>query len=525
MAQKKPLALIVLDGWGVAPPCDSNSVTLAKKKNFDSYVANYPVFTLLASGESVGLSWGEIGNSEVGHMNLGVGKVLFQNLPRIDRDINDGTFFENEKFIKAMEHVKTNNSKLHIFGLMSDGKVHAMITHAYALLQMAKQQKVKNVYLHCFIDGRDTLYNGGKEYLADVMRHVKEIGLGEVATVSGRFYAMDRDNHWERIEKTYNAMVKGISDEYFPDPVQAVEASYAKKVFDEEFIPVVIGENGRPTATVGRGDAIIFMNYRSDRARQLTKAFVSEEFDKFPREKIQDLYFVTMTEYEQGLPVEVAMPKESIELCLSRTVSESGLSQYHISETEKYAHVTFFFNGGKEDPFKFEDRDVIPSPRVASYADMPEMSALAVTDKLTKVIMQEKHDFIVVNYANPDMVGHTGDIPACVRAVETVDHCLGQVVDLILSKGGRCIITADHGNCEECRNLQTGEISKDHSTNPVPCIIIGEEYRGKSSPDSQLIGNDLSLLRPVGLLSDVTATALKMMSVEIPKYISGQPLI
>ncbi len=525
MSQRKPLVLIVLDGFGIAPPCDSNSISLAKKPNFDKYASNYPVYTLLASGESVGLSWGEIGNSEVGHTNLGVGKVLFQNLPLIDRDINDGAFFENEKFLSAAEHVRQNKSRLHIIGLMSDGKVHSTIEHAYALLEFAKQQKIKDVFLHCFIDGRDTIFNGGKEYMTSLKKKIAEIGIGKIATVSGRFYAMDRDNHWERVEKTYKAMVEGTSDETFDDAVTAVEASYSKKVFDEEFVPVVITEGGKPVATIEDGDAVIFMNYRSDRARQLTKALVLDEFDSFNRKKVNNIKMITMTEYEEGLPVEVAMHKEKVSTCLSKIVSDVGLSQYHIAETEKYAHVTFFFNGGAEAAFKAEDRDVIPSPRVASYADKPEMSALEVTSKLNKALMQEKHDFIVVNYANPDMVGHTGDIPACIKAVETVDYCLGQLVDLVLSKGGNCIITSDHGNCEELRNLQTGEISKDHSTNPVPLIIVGEKYQGKSSPESQLIGNDLSLLRPVGLLSDVTATALKIMNVEIPKYITGQPLV
>jgi len=525
MAQKKPLAIIVMDGWGVAPPCDSNGVSLAKTKNFDSYISNFPTYTLLASGEAVGLSWGEIGNSEVGHLNIGVGKIMFQNLPRIDRDINDGSFFDNEKFLKAIEHVKKTGGKLHLIGLLSDGKVHSTITHFYALLDLAKKNKFKKVFIHGFLDGRDTLYNGAKGYVQESLQKMKEIGVGELATLSGRYYAMDRDNHWERLEKTYKAMTEGVSDEYFEDPGSAVQVSYVKKIYDEEFLPVVIGKQGNPTAVVEDGDACIFINYRADRARQLTKAFVQDDFDKFERKKINNLVFVTMTEYEKGLPVEVAMTKDQVETSLAKISSEAGLSQYHIAETEKYAHVTFFFNGGKEDTYKNEDRDVIPSPRVSSFADKPEMSALEVTQKLSKVIMQEKHDFYVINYANPDMVGHTGDIKAVTKAVETTDYCVGQIVDLILSKGGSCILTSDHGNCEELRNLQTGEISKDHSTNPVPCVIIGEQYRGKTNPDSQVIGGDLSLLKPVGLLSDVSATALKMMEVEIPKYLSGRPLI
>ncbi len=524
MAVKKPTVLIVLDGLGVAPACDSNGVSLANKKNFDNYLTHYPSFTLLASGESVGLSWGEIGNSEVGHMNLGIGKILFQNLPRIDRYINEGRFFENEKLIGAFDHVKKHKSKMHIFGLMSEGKVHSSIRHAYAILEMAKKQKVDEVYLHCFLDGRDTLYNGGKEFIAELIKKTKEIKVGKIATLSGRFYAMDRDNHWERTEKAFKAIALGEAENYFDDPLVAIEQSYEKKVYDEEFVPVVIGQAGNPVAKVESNDAVIFINYRSDRARQLTNAFVTEPFEKFTRQTFQNLKFVTMTEYEKGMPVDIVMEKETIDLCLAKVISEAGLNQYHISETEKYAHVTFFFNGGQENPFKNEDRDVIPSPRVASYADKPEMSALEVTAKLTKTIMQEKHDFFLVNFANPDMVGHTGDVKATIKAIETVDYCIGQIIDLVLSKGGNCIITADHGNCEELRNLQTGEISKDHSTNPVPCIIIGRDFQGKSNPESQLIGNDLSLLRPVGLLSDVPTTILKLMEIEPPRYMTGQPL-
>jgi len=487
-------------------------------------LTHFPTYTLLASGESVGLSWGEIGNSEVGHLNLGIGKILFQNLPRIDRYINDGHFFENEKLIGAFDHVKANKSKLHIFGLMSEGKVHSSIRHAYALLEMAKKQKIDKVYLHCFLDGRDTLYNSGKEFIAELQKKINEIGVGEIATLSGRFYAMDRDNHWERIEKSYKAIALGEAEEYFSDPLDAIDDSYNKKVYDEEFLPVVIGKKGAPTAVVESNDAIIFINYRSDRARQLSNAFVTPQFDKFTRPMLQNLKFVTMTEYEKGLNADVVMAKESVDLCLAKVISDAGLNQYHIAETEKYAHVTFFFNGGQEAPFKNEDRDVIPSPRVASYADKPEMSALEVTAKLNKTIMQEKHDFFLVNFANPDMVGHTGDVPATIKAIETVDYCISQIVDLVLSKGGNCIITADHGNCEELRNLQTGEISKDHSTNPVPCVIIGKDFQGKTTPDSQLIGNDLSLLRPVGLLSDIPTTILKLMEIEKPRYMSGQSL-
>lgn len=525
MSKRNPFLLVIIDGFGVAPYCDSNGVSLAKHPNFDKYIKNFPVFSLMAAGEAVGLSWGEIGNSEVGHINLGAGKIPYQNLPRIDKSIDDGEFFENEVLVAAMEHVKSNKSSLHIMGLMSDGKVHAFYEHAFAAMELAKKQKVKNVFLHCFLDGRDSIYNSALEYIKAVQSAAKRIGVGEVATVSGRYYAMDRDNHWERIEKVYNAMVKGTSDETFNDPLKAIASSYEKKVYDEEFVPVVITKGKEPVGLVKDNDAIIFINYRADRARQITRAFVIDEFDKFERQKISNLFFVTMTEYEKELPVKVAFEKDIIKTSLSKIISDNSFNQYHIAETEKYAHVTFFFNGGVEAAFPGEDRDVIPSPRVASYAEKPEMSADLVNKKLAKVIMQEKHDFYVVNYANTDMVAHTGDIPATIKAIETVDRCIGEVVDLILSKGGQCMIVSDHGNCEELRNLQTGEISKDHSTNPVPCMIIGENFRGQTNPDSQLVGNDLSLLTPVGLLADVPATVLKLMQIEVPPDMSGRPLI
>jgi 2,3-bisphosphoglycerate-independent phosphoglycerate mutase len=525
MSQKKPCVLIIMDGYGIAPPADSNAVSLARKPNFDKYQVNFPTYTLLSSGESVGLSWGEIGNSEVGHLNLGIGKIFFQNLPRIDRAINDNSFFENETLLQTMEHAKKNQSRLHLCGLLSDGKVHSAISHVVALLEMAKKHKIKEVYLHCFLDGRDTIYNSAKDYLGQVQNAMEKINIGKIASLSGRFYAMDRDNHWERVEKTYEVMVQGESEESFENPIEALEASYAKKIYDEEFIPVVITEKGRPVGLVEDNDAVIFFNYRADRARQLTKAFVDESFDKFSRKKIINLVFATFTEYEKNLPVKIVFEKEVASGCLGKIISDVGLSQFHVAETEKYAHVTYFFNGGQELILRGEDREVIPSPRVSSYAMSPEMSAFEVTAKLNKTIIQEKHDFFVVNFANPDMVGHTGDIQASVKAVETVDRCLGEVVDLVLSKGGKCVITADHGNCEELRNLQTGEISKDHSTNPVPCIIIGEEFYGKTNPQSQLIGNDLSLLSPVGLLIDVPATILKLMEIEIPREMTGKPLI
>ena len=522
----KPIVLIILDGWGIAPASEGNGVTLAKTPNFDKLVANYPAMTLLASGEAVGLSWGEMGNSEVGHLNLGVGKIFYQNLPRISKAIEDETIFENETLKKAVEHVQKHNSKLHLVGLMSEGKVHGMNSHCYGLLELAKRNKIKEVYVHAFLDGRDSPYNSGEGFIQELEEKLKEIGVGVVASLHGRMFAMDRDNRWERVEKTYRVMVEGKSEEYYKDPVKAVQSSYKHKVYDEELEPVVIGKDGKPTSVVEENDAVIFFNYRADRARQLTKAFVMDDFDKFQRsEKIGNLFFATMTEYEEGLPVEVIFPKEEIKMSLPKILSQKGYKQLHIAETEKYAHVTFFFSGGTEDPFDGEDRIVIPSPKVAAYSEKPEMSAKKVTEDLMKEIMSEKHDFIVVNYANPDMVSHTGEIKETVQSIEYTDKMLGDVVNLILSKGGQAMIVADHGNAEELVNLQTGERDKEHSTNPVPCLVVGKQFEGKTIEDVKLVGNDLSLVQPIGLLSDVAPTILKMMNIDIPDEMSGRPLI
>jgi 2,3-bisphosphoglycerate-independent phosphoglycerate mutase len=521
----KPVVLMILDGWGIAPASVGNGITLTKTPNFDKYVASYPAMTLLASGQAVGLSWGEMGNSEVGHLNLGVGKVFYQNLPRIDKAIDDESFFENKTLLDAVQHVKKFNSKLHLIGLIGEGKVHGISAHCYALLELAKRNGVEQVYVHGILDGRDSIYNSGKGFVEELLVKIKEIGVGEVASLHGRLYAMDRDNRWERVQRSYDVLVRGVCEDNFKDPKKAIEASYEKKVFDEEFVPVVIGKT-KPNALVADNDAVIFFNYRADRSRQLTTAFVAENFDKFERgEKLQNLFFATMTEYDKQLPVRVIFEKEEIPTSLPKIISERGLRQLHIAETEKYAHVTFFFSGGVEDPFEGEERIVIPSPKVASYAEVPEMSALKVTEALQKEILKERHDFIVVNYANPDMVGHTGQITETIKAVECVDKCMGEIIELVLSKNGAVIVVADHGNAEELINLQTGEKDKEHSTNPVPCIIIGKEFEGKGIETVEDVGHDLSLLQPVGLLSDVAPTILKLMGLPQPEDMTGRPLI
>jgi len=522
----KPIVLVILDGWGVAPASEGNGVTLAETPNFKKLVATYPAMTLLASGESVGLSWGEMGNSEVGHLNLGAGRIFYQNLPRITKAIGDGSFFVNKTLLRAVEHARKFKSKIHLLGLASEGRVHSTMPHCYALLEFFKQQKMNEVFIHAILDGRDVIFNSGKGFIEELQEKMRKIGIGEIASLHGRMYAMDRDNRWERIEKAYRALVQGKSEEYTKAALEAIERSYGEKVYDEEFVPVVIGKEDHPTTLIGDNDVVIFFNFRADRGRELTHAFVLDDFDKFDRgAKLKNLFFVTMTEYEEGLPVEVIFQKEMVKTSLPKVLSEHGLRQLHIAETEKYAHVTFFFSGGTEEPFDGEDRVVVPSPKVASYAEAPAMSAKKMTENLINEILKDKHDFIVINYANPDMVGHTGEIKETIKSIEVVDKCLGDIVSLTLSKGGQLVVTADHGNAEELLNLQTGERDKEHSTNPVPCIIIGASFEGKTFDDVQLVGNDLSMVQPIGLLSDVAPTILKMMGIEVPGEMTGRALI
>ncbi|MFA5413091.1 MAG: 2,3-bisphosphoglycerate-independent phosphoglycerate mutase [Patescibacteria group bacterium] len=525
MNRPKPVVLAILDGWGVAPKGKGNAISGAKTPNVDKLIATYPAMTLRASGDEVGLSWGEMGTSEVGHLNLGTGRIFYQTLPRINKAIGDGSFFSNKALRDAAAHVKKNKSSLHLMGLVSTGRVHTTSEHLYALLKFAKEQKIKNVYIHCFLDGRDTIYNSGSDFIKKLQEKIKEYGVGRIATVSGRFYAMDRDNRWDRTEKAYLAIAEGKSEEYFSDPIKAIEASYAKKIYDEEFVPVVITERKKPVATISEDDAVIFFNYRADRAREMTKSFVIKDFDKFKREKFfPKLFFATMTEYEEGLPVEVIFPPEKVKICLAKIISDAGLKQLHIAETEKYAHVTFFFNGMREEEFSGEDRIIVPSPHVASYDQKPEMSAKIITEKLIKEIMARKYDFIVVNFANADMVGHTGKYKETVEAVETVDKCVGQIADIIIPMGGVLALTADHGNAEEVFNLQTGDIDKEHSTNAVPFILAGRELKDQIAAIPP-VEADLSLMPSVGVLADVAPTILKIMDIKQPDEMTGAALI
>lgn len=521
----KPVVLIVLDGWGVMQPYSGNAITQADTPNFKSFVSKYPSMTLRASGEAVGLPWGEGGNSEVGHLNLGLGRILYQDLPRIDRSITDNSFYNNEALVKAFEHAKKNKSAIHFMGLVSNGGVHASVEHLQALLAMAKEQKAKKIYIHAFLDGRDTPYNSGLIFITDIERTISEYKVGQIATLSGRFYAMDRDNRWDRIEKTYLVMTEGVGNKE-KSAIGAVENSYKKKVYDEEFVPTVIGDVKTGEGLISDNDAVVFFNYRPDRAREITKAFVLPSFDKFARNKyLKNLFFACFTEYEKDLPIEVVYPTEEISNALGEVISKAGLKQLRIAETEKYAHVTYFFNGGKETKSEGEDHELVPSPRVASYDQKPEMSAGQVTEKVLKHIEKDEYDFILINYANADMVGHTGNLESTVKAVEEVDKCIGLVVKNVLAKNGCVLITADHGNAEVEFNVQTGTMDKEHTSNPVPFIIIGNEYEGRGIGIQDVPNGDLSLVQPQGILSDVAPTVLKIMNLDLPPEMSGRPLI
>lgn len=516
-----------MDGWGVAPDNDGNAVTRAKLPNISNYIKHYPVATLLASGSEVGLSFGEVGNSEVGHLNIGAGRVYYQTLPRINIEIENGNFFQNQHLLSALEHSNKNNSQLHLMGLVSEGNVHSSLNHIFALLDLLKKNKFKqDVFIHAFLDGRDCLYNSGKIFIDKLEKKMKEVGIGKVASLSGRYYAMDRDNHWDRTEKAYKAMVMGVGERTAISAAEAIEKAYAEENYDEEFLPTVVtGRGGKPVGVIEENDAVIFFNYRPDRARQITKSFVLPTFNKFEVKFFSNLKFVTMTEYEKELPVDVAYPTVSVINGLSETISKAGLTQFHLAETEKYAHITFFLNGTKEEPFPGEDRLIIPSPKVSSYDQQSEMFSMKVVKEAVKAIESGVYDFMVINFANADMVGHTGNLEATIKACEAVDAALGTVVDHALAKGGAVVVTADHGNGEEVVNLQTGEKDKEHSTNPVPLFMIAQDLIGQAGPSGDPPEGDLSLLPPAGMLADVAPTVLTLMGLEQPPEMTGRSLI
>lgn len=511
MARPKPVALIILDGFGLREEKEGNAVALANKPNFDRYWAAYPHTQLNASGEAVGLPEGQMGNSEVGHLNIGAGRIVYQDLTRISKSIREGEFFENPVFLDAIRHVRQNGTKLHLYGLVSDGGVHSHITHLFALLELAKRQGVSEVYVHAFLDGRDVMPHTAVNYIRDLQQKMDGLGVGKLATVQGRYYAMDRDRRWERTEKAYRAMVYGEGPKY-TDPILALQESYEKSVTDEFVMPtVIVKPDGSPVALIGDRDAVIMFNFRPDRAIQISQAFTNKDFRGFDRgpKCPKDLFYVCLTHFSETVDGYVAYKPTDLDNTMGEVLTQHGLKQLRIAETEKFPHVTYFFSGGREAEFAGEERILIPSPKVATYDLKPEMSAYEVTDALLKELEAEKFDAIVLNYANPDMVGHTGVLEAAVKAVEAVDECLGRVVDKILEKGGVAMIIADHGNADIMIDPATGKPWTAHTTQPVPCIV--------TKPGLQL--------REGGVLADVAPTLLKLLELPQPVEMTGKSLI
>lgn len=543
---KSPVLLVVLDGYGIAPPGPGNAIQLAEPHTLNSLLFSYPNTTLKASGISVGLPQGEAGNTEVGHLNLGAGRVVYQDLPRINMAVADGSFYKNRAFIQAVEHVKTTGGKLHLLGLVgneSSVRVHSNIEHLYALLFLSKENGLKNVYIHAVTDGRDSPPQSAGTIIKELDQKIAQMGVGSIASVIGRYYAMDRDKRWDRVEKAYRCLTEGSST-LSPSASDCVLASYEKGVTDEFIEPTSIqNSEGRPLALVEKGDAVIFFNYRIDRPRELTKAFVLDDFEhdanitlsfdpyavKYSKShlhevnsanppfkrgnKIDNLAFITMTEYEENLPVSVAFPPIIVKMPLGRVIAEHGFEQLRMSESEKERFVTFYFNGQQEQPFPYEERLIVPSPKVATYDLMPQMSAVEMTNILISKIHEKKYRFILINFANPDMVGHTGNIQATIQAIRVVDDCIAKIAKEVLAMGYTMLITADHGNAEEKINPETGGVSTEHTSNPVPFIAVGKELQGKF------------IKLQSGILADVAPTILSLLEIEKPEDMTGRDLL
>ena len=509
---KRPTVLMILDGYGLNDKVEGNAVKLANTPVMDKLMAEYPFVEGQASGMAVGLPDGQMGNSEVGHLNMGAGRIVYQELTRITKEIEEGTFFENEELVKAMENAKKNDSALHIFGLLSDGGVHSHITHIFGTIEMAKKFGLKKVYIHPFLDGRDTPPESAADFMQQLVDKMAEIGVGEVATISGRYWAMDRDNNWDREEKAYLAMTKGEGVKE-TDPVEAVKNSYANGKTDEFMLPTVIEKDGAPVATIKDRDSIIFCNFRPDRARQITRAFCADDFNGFNREKKLDVVMVCFTEYDVTIPNKlVAFKKVEVKNTFGEYLAANHLKQARIAETEKYAHVTFFFNGGVEEPNEGEDRILVDSPKyVPTYDKKPRMSAYTVCDEVCKAITSGKYDVIITNFANPDMVGHTGVVDAAVKAIEVIDECVGEVVEFIKEVDGQLFICADHGNAEQLIDYETGEPYTAHTTNPVPFILVNADPKYG--------------LREGGVLADIVPTLIELMGMKQPEEMTGKSLL
>ena len=508
---KKPVVLMILDGYGLNDNCDHNAVCEGRTPIMDQLMSQCPFVKGNASGLAVGLPDGQMGNSEVGHLNMGAGRIVYQELTRITKSIQDGDFFDVPEFLQAVENCKKNDSALHLWGLVSDGGVHSHNTHIYGLLELARRNGLDKVYVHCFLDGRDTPPASGKGYVEALEAKMKEIGVGKVASVMGRYYAMDRDNRWDRVERAYNALTRGEGGTA-ASATAGIQASYDAEVNDEFVEPFVVVEDGKPVATVKDNDSVIFFNFRPDRAREITRAFCDDDFKGFARDRRLNLTYVCFTDYDDTIANKlVAFKKEFIANTFGQFLADHDMTQARIAETEKYAHVTFFFNGGVEEPNKGEDRILVPSPKVATYDLQPEMSAPAVCDKLVEAIKSGKYDVVIINFANPDMVGHTGIEDAAIKAIETVDACVGRAVDAVKEMDGVLFICADHGNAEQLVDYETGTPFTAHTTNPVPFILVNADPSYK--------------LREGGCLADIAPTLIELMGMEQPKEMTGKSLL
>ncbi|MDD4802111.1 MAG: 2,3-bisphosphoglycerate-independent phosphoglycerate mutase [Syntrophomonas sp.] len=512
MAPKKPIVLMILDGWGCRDNCRDNAISEANPLNFYSYKEKYPFTSLECSGHSVGLPHGQMGNSEVGHLNMGAGRVVYQEITRISKAIEDGSFFNNKELLRALEHANEHRGKVHLMGLLSDGGVHSELSHLFALLELCHDHNMSEVLVHGFLDGRDVAPKSAGEYVNALEMKMRELGIGRIATLGGRFYGMDRDNRWERIEKAYNALVVGEGIKAATAQA-AIVASYEDRITDEFMEPaVMVDENGQAIGNITDGDSIIFFNFRADRARQISHCLVDKEMDKFQRRYLPHTHFVCMTQYDADLPAPVAFMPQNLNNTLGEVLAKKGLKQLRIAETEKYAHLTFFFNGGVEEANPGEDRLLIPSPKVATYNLQPQMSARDITKRLLNEIDRDYYDVLIVNYANADMVGHTGILPAAVEAVKVLDECLLKVGSRVLQKKGVLLVTSDHGNAEMMVCEDTGNPFTAHTTSKVPFILVSEPHIGK-------------LLRQDGSLRDIAPTLLSLMGVEIPEEMTGSSLV
>jgi 2,3-bisphosphoglycerate-independent phosphoglycerate mutase len=514
----RPIVLVILDGWGIGGKKKGNALLNAQLPIFEKLNNFYPCIALQASGISVGLFWGESGNSEVGHKTLGAGKIIYQDLARITMDIQSGTFFKNATLLRAISYAKKNNSALHLMGLLSSGCIHSYTDHLYALLEMAKNEKMEKVFIHVFTDGRDSAPNSAVKSVQKLQERIKQLGVGKIVSLVGRNFSMDRNNNWDRIKKAYDLLTKGAGEK-IKDPLAYLQSSYAKDIFDEYLEPAIVVEEDGAMHTIQNNDSVIFFNIREDRARELTKAFVLPSFDKFPKEYLKDLNFTTLIKYEDDLPANVAYEVEDVKNPLGKVLSQNNLRQLRIAETEKFAHVTYFFNGGNEEAFPKEDRVIVSSSKVSHFEEVPEMKAQELTEKTIEAINKETYDFILINYANTDIIGHTGNEEATIKAAETVDKFLGKLITAVLLKKGCLLITADHGNAEEMLDNFTGEKKTEHTANPVPLWLVTPENHQKRTP-SENEGAKIS-----GLLSDVAPTILDLFQIDKPEDMSGESLL